>query len=146
MTDATQYERQLAELAEEYRLVAIYAFGSRAPEIAARVAGAPLPERRQPLSDVDIGVLPAFGHHLDVRDRVRIAIVLEDLFDVERVDLVVLPEVSAFLALDVVTGELLYTTDPDTQAEYRLYVLRRAADLAPFERERRRLLRERMAI
>ncbi len=65
---------------------------------------------------------------------------LEDLLDVPRVDLVILPEAPPFLALDIVQGELLCATDPVAEAEYQLYVLRRAGDLAPFERERRRMI------
>lgn len=129
----------LGDLARQYGLVAIYAFGSRAGEVAARVAGV-VPESVHPASDVDIGVLPVRGHHLTARDRVRLAIALEDLLDVKRVDLVILPEASPFLALDVVRGELLYTTDPDAEAEYQLYVLRRAGDLAPYQRERLRMI------
>jgi hypothetical protein len=60
---------------------------------------------------------------------------LEALFDVRRVDLIVLPEADAFLAADVVRGELLAMTDPDAEAEAQLHYLRRAADLAPFLRE-----------
>jgi len=67
-------------------------------------------------------------------------VALEDLLDVDRVDLVVLPEASPYLALDIVCGELLCATDLDAEAEYQLYVLRRAGDLAPWERERRRML------
>jgi hypothetical protein len=57
-----------------------------------------------------------------------------------RVDLVWLPGAEPYLALDVVSGELLHCADPVRQAEYELYVLRRAGDLAPFERERRAFL------
>jgi hypothetical protein len=39
-----------------------------------------------------------------------------------------------------VCGELLCVTDPDTEAAYQLYVLQRAGELAPLERERRRML------
>jgi len=46
-----------------------------------------------------------------------------------------LPEANAFLAADVVRGELLLATDLDAEAEAQLYYLRRAADLAPFLRE-----------
>lgn len=129
----------LHDLSEQYSLVAIYAFGSRANEVAARVTGQ-LMTAAHPRSDVDIGVLPVRGHHLTIRDRVRMAIALEDALDVSRVDLVLLPEAKAFLAADIVCGELLYTTDADAEAEFQLYALRRVADLAPFERERRRLI------
>jgi hypothetical protein len=71
---------------------------------------------------------------------VRLTIDLEDLFGADRVDLVILPEASAFLALEAIQGELLYCEDEDDQAEYELYVLRRAGDLAPFERERREMI------
>lgn len=52
----------------------------------------------------------------------------------------VLPEAGAFLALAAVSGELLHCENPTDQAEYELYVLRRAGDLLPFERERRALI------
>jgi hypothetical protein len=57
---------------------------------------------------------------------------LEELFDVPRVDLVVLSEVGTLLALNVIRGELLYCCDRHAQAEYELYIMRKAADLAPF--------------
>lgn len=135
----------LNDLARRYNLVALYAFGSRAAEIAARVTGETV-VAAFPSSDVDIGVLPVRGHRLTAQDRVRLAIALEDVLDVNRVDLVVLPEASPYLALDVVCGELLCVTDPDAEAAYQLYVLRRAGDLAPLERERRRMLLEEEAI
>ena len=56
---------------------------------------------------------------------------LETLLGADRVDLVILPEANAFLAADVVRGELLLATDLDAEAELQLYYLRRAADLAP---------------
>lgn len=85
-------------------------------------------------------MLPAWGRRLTARERVRLAIALEDALDVRRVDLVILPEASPYLALDVVRGELLYTADPDAEAEYQLYVLRRAGDLAPYQHERWRII------
>jgi hypothetical protein len=67
---------------------------------------------------------------------------LEDLLDAPRVDLVSLPRADPFLALDIIRGELLSTSDADRQAEYELFVLRRAADLLPFQRERVRMILE----
>lgn len=141
---ASQTPHTLARLAEQYRQVAVYAFGSRAAEMAARAQGlahhpgpGTEPGAAQGVeSDVDIGVLPRSGHRLGPRDRVRLVQALEDALGVARVDLVVLPEARPFLAADIVSGELLAVTDPDAEAEYQLYVLRRAGDLAPFERER----------
>ena len=87
-------------------------------------------------SDVDIGVEPKPGRYLNAKERVRLAIELEDVLDVNRVDLVILSEADPFLALEIIRGELLYCADADAQAEYELYVLRRAGDLAFYARER----------
>ena len=124
----------LEALAAEYELLAIYVFGSRAEEIAARATGGPA-AATHPGSDVDIGVEPLRGRDLSAQDRVRIVQRLETLLDAPRVDLIILPEANAFLAADVVRGELLLATDLDAEAEVQLYHLGRAADLAPLLRE-----------
>jgi len=129
---------RLAAIARHFHLDAVYVFGSRAGEVSASVA------RRAPLtagrSDIDIGVLPEPRQHLDARQRVDLVLELEDLFEGARVDLVVLPEAPAMLAADIVSGELLVAENRLREAEYQLYALRRAADLAPFERERRAIV------
>lgn len=131
----------LRQIAIRYRLADVYVFGSRAAEIAACVRGdATAGCAARPESDVDIGVRPQARRRLAVHERVDLASELEDLLSARRVDLVVVPEAKAFLARDIIAGELLYCADPDEQAEYELYVLRRAGDLAPFERERREFL------
>lgn len=88
-------------------------------------------------SDLDLAVLcdPA----LDLEQRIE----LED--ELERtsgrsVDLVDVARASPFLALDVIRGERIFERDGRRLDEFDLYVLRRASDLAPFERERRRAL------
>ena len=127
-------QRGLETLATEFGLLAIYVFGSRAEEIAARVAGSPV-AAAHPESDVDIGVEPLRGRRLSAQDRVHIVRRLETLLGADRVDLIILPEATSFLAADVVRGELLLATDLDAEAEVQLYYLRRAADLAPLLRE-----------
>jgi predicted nucleotidyltransferase len=111
--------------ASDPRLLALYLFGSRS--------------RREETdqSDVDIGVL--FRHAQSLQE----VLVLED--EIERrlgvpVDLVDAGRANAFLALDIIRGERLFCADEDRCDEFELYVMRRAGDLAPFERERRRLL------
>lgn len=134
------FASRLARAADRFGVRDVYVFGSRAPEIYARMQGDVPADRRLPQSDVDIAVQPRSGHTLNARDRVRLTIELEDLLDAPRVDLVVLSEARPFLALDVIRGELLHTSDPLAQAEHELYILRRAADLAPFQRERVRAI------
>lgn len=131
---------RLSSLARKYGIADFYVFGSRAREIAARVHGSREPYQAPSESDADLAVRPRHGVAFDADDRVSLTLALEDLFRVPRVDLVVLPEAGAFLALAAVSGELLYCENLTDQAEYELYVLRRAGDLLPFERIRRELI------
>ena len=140
--NAATLRERLAALAREYEILDIYAFGSRAVEIADRVHASAGSVDVRTEADLDVAVRPGNGVCFDVDRRVGFAQALEELLDVDRVDLVVLPEAGAFLALAAVSGELLCCEDPTDQAEYELYVLRRAGDLLPFERERRRLILE----
>jgi len=131
---------KLGSLARKYGIADVYVFGSRAAAIAARVRGSIEQPGAPAGSDADIAVRPHHGRRFGASDRVDLTLALEDLFEVPRVDLVVLPEAGAFLALAAVSGELLYCEDATDQAEYELYVLRRAGDLLPFERQRRELI------
>lgn len=126
---------QLKAAASPYSIATLYVFGSRATEIAREVRGRGLPLQHAE-SDVDVGVQPAPDRRLTAQDRVRLAMELEDILGVSRVDLVVLPEADPFLALEVIRGEMLYCADADAQAEDELYVLRRAGDLAHYARDR----------
>lgn len=107
------------------RVRAVYVFGSQAEGTA------------RPDSDVDLAVL--FGEPASLADRVRLEYRLAEALERE-VDLVDLGSCDAFLALEVIRGERLHCADGLACDEFELYVLRRAADLAHFERERRRML------
>ena len=111
--------------ASDPRIVALYLFGSRARGEAT--------ER----SDVDVGIL--FRREVALRDLLLLEGALEQHLSLP-VDLVDAGRASAFLALDLIRGERVYCSDADRCDEFELYVMRRAGDLAPFERERRRLL------
>ena len=128
-------EAKLKDIGIRYKILALYAFGSRAVEISGFVRGQKVP-LQWANSDVDIGVQLKPGRYLSAKERVQLAIELEDLLDVNRVDLVILSDADPLLALEVVRGELLYCADADAQAEYELYVLRRAGDLAFYARQR----------
>ncbi|MGH7551938.1 MAG: nucleotidyltransferase domain-containing protein, partial [Longimicrobiales bacterium] len=119
----------LDSLARRFGIADLYVFGSRAGEIAARVRGSIEPPRAPSESDADIAVRPRFGVRFEASDRVDLTLALEELLRVPRVDLVVLPEAGAFLALAAISGELLYCDNSTDQAEHELYVLRRAGDL-----------------
>lgn len=124
-------------ICHRYHIDILYVFGSRAKELANYASGKGKIASEKNV-DVDLGVLPAQKYHLNVKDRVRLTVDLEDLIGVCRVDLVILSEASPFLALDVIRGEELYSADPNRTAEYELYILRTVGDLAYFERRRRK--------
>jgi predicted nucleotidyltransferase len=129
----------LEGLLAPFGVASAYAFGSRGSEVSAWLAGSgSRPETGD--SDVDIGVRPLHGTRWGVKEKVRLAQALEDLLGCARVDLVVLPEADPFVAAEVIRGERLYAADSEDADEYDLYVLRRAGDLLPLERERVRLI------
>jgi predicted nucleotidyltransferase len=131
------YKRRISAFARCNGLEIIYAFGSRAKEILARIQGK-TPHSAHPRSDLDLGIKPV--RPLSVKEKVRIAIFFEDLFDISRVDVVSLPEAPASLGGEIVSGELLYAANEKNEADCQLYHMRRAADLLPFERERARMI------
>ena len=111
--------------ASDPRILAAYLFGSRGRR----------EETEQ--SDVDVGVL--FRQEESLREVLLLEDALERRLGLP-VDLVDAGKASPFLALDIIRGERVFCADPDRCDEFELYVMRRAGDLAPFERERRRLL------
>jgi predicted nucleotidyltransferase len=129
----------LRELCLQFKVDILYVFGSRVAEVKGWLEGAG-PALTPGPADVDIGVKTARGVTLSVDDKVHLALALEDLLGVTRVDLVSLAEADPFLAANVVRGERLYAGDGYEADEYELYVLRRAGDLAPLERERMALI------
>jgi len=127
----------LARLCRQFDIEILYVFGSRAREVGEWVSGTrPSPSSKS--ADVDIGVKASRA--LKVDDKVRLSLALEDLLGATRVDLVLLSEADPFLAANIVRGERLYVRDTYQADEYDLYVLRRAGDLAPLERERMALI------
>lgn len=132
-------QKEIKRLAGRYNLQLIYAFGSRAKEAFDLTHGKKATLQASS-SDLDIGLKS--GRPLGVDDKVNIAVFFEDLFDVPRVDVVMLPEAPVMLALEIVQGELLFAEDDRYEAEYQLYIMRLAAELAPFERMKRDLILE----
>ena len=91
----------------------------------------------RPDSDVDLGVL------YRLRQPLAATLTLEQHIEEiigQRVDVVDVARAGAFLAFDVVRGERVFCRDSTETDRFELYVLRRAGDLLPFERERQALL------
>lgn len=125
----------LGRLAVRFGLLDLYVLGSRSEE-AARVVEGCLSALASGGSDLDVAVRFDPALPVSARERSRLAAALEDLFGAGRVDLVDLGRADPFLAVEAIRGRLLYCRDALDQAEYELYVLRRAADLDVFRRRR----------
>lgn len=126
---------KLESVTRAFRIQILYAFGSRMAEVRAAVDGTTKLDPTNS-SDIDVGVKLFRGEVLSIREKAELAIELEDLFSTGRVDLVLLSDADPFLAANIIRGERLFCCDVDAADEYELFVLRRAGDLAPFERER----------
>jgi predicted nucleotidyltransferase len=132
-------QRELARIAERYRLSSLYVFGSREKEVAELVRQR-VGSLKRSTADVDIAVLPEPSVILNVREKIEVILELEQLFGAPKVDLVVLPEADPFLAVNAIRGERIYCDDQHRADEYELYILRRGGDLLPLERERIRII------
>jgi predicted nucleotidyltransferase len=128
--------RRLRQICDRHGIDFVYAFGSRACEVRNFLDGLGKMDEHA-ASDVDIGVKasPSRGA-MPVREKVDVAAEMEELLVVERVDLVILSEADPFLSANIVRGERIFCRDHYAADEYDLYILRRAGDLAPLERER----------
>lgn len=135
---------RLEQIALRFGVREVYAFGSRAREVSARLRGES-PCVDHPESDVDVGVRMGARAKISPSDRVKLALEIEDLLGTPRVDLVIVDEVDPFLAVEIVRGELCYAADLDRQARYELFVLAQAGDLLPFKKERIRMILEERA-
>lgn len=132
-------EQLLAKLCQKYNIATLYVFGSRANEVRHWLADETAVLSSSP-SDVDIGVQTTPHTPFGLAEKVRLAQELEDFFGVARVDLVSFRDADPFLAANIVRGERLYARNTYEADEFDLYILRRAGDLAPLERERMALI------
>ena len=126
--------RRLEEICARHDVAALYAYGSRALQAlrwlhhGGAIAAGP--------SDLDLAISRGVGKRYSLAEKVALATAFSDLFEFEAVDLADMAEVDPFVAANIVRGERLYCSDRMYAEELDLYVLRRAGDLAPFERER----------
>lgn len=111
-------------LASHDAVRAAYLFGSQARGDA------------RPDSDIDIGVLYRSPQPLGTTAVLEATLTQASG---QKVDLVDVGGASAFLALEIVRGERIFTRDATDTDRFELYVLRRAGDLLPFERQRQAL-------
>jgi predicted nucleotidyltransferase len=126
---------RLKSFCRHHRVEILYVFGSRAGEIHQAIDGDGGIEPGQS-SDVDIALKLSMDRTLSVREKTELAVALENLLGVDRVDMIILSQADPFLAVNIIRGERVFCTDDYAADEFELYVLRRAGDLAPFEKMR----------
>lgn len=118
--------RSLCAVAErDADVCALYVFGSRIDGTA------------RPDSDLDLGVL--YGS----RQPTEKTLALEEALHVATrapIDLVDAARATPFLAFAIVRGDRIFVRREVEADLFDLYVLRRAGDLLPFERERQAML------
>ena len=138
--EITRYDRgELKKICGRYSIDTIYAFGSRGMELKLFAAGAGDIDRSK-VSDFDVAVKITPQKSLSVRQKSQLTIDLEELFQLTKLDLVVINEADPFLAANIIRGERIFCRDEYLADQYELYVLRRAGDLIPLERERLQII------
>ena len=134
-TEMSDLSERIIDVCQRFNLVTLYVFGSQGSPIFDSIrkgTSLSLTEGH----DVDVGVKAHRNFPLSVKQKVELTIELEDLLDAPRVDLISLDDADPFLAANIIRGERIYAADDYVADEYELYILRRAGDLAPFEKER----------
>ena len=125
-------------MVSELLLEAVARIAAADPEIRALyMFGSQSSGQARPDSDVDLGVL--YRQRQPLAATLTLEQQIEEIIG-QHVDVVDLARAGAFLALDVVLGERVFCRDSTETDRFELYVLRRAGDLLPFERERQALL------
>jgi predicted nucleotidyltransferase len=122
---------RLNDICREHGLLSVYLFGSRADDGLRRLQGLQVAGAG---SDLDVGVFFQ-SRQLDVRRLGVLQIALEEIFGPLRVDLVPLDRVDPLFQFRAVDGHRVAATDSTAADERELEVMRRAADLLPFQRQ-----------
>jgi len=129
----------LEEICRKHGVDSLYLFGSRAEEVRSWLEQE-TDGSIHSSSDIDVGIKVKTDERWLIEKKISLTIDLEDYFGCRRVDLVLLNKADPFLAAEIVRGERVYARNEQAADEYDLYVLRRAGDLAPLEKERMALI------
>ncbi len=122
---------ELATACRRHGVVALYLFGSRMDDGLARLRGRSVPAGG---SDLDVGVRFATPQ-FNAQALSSLQVALEDVFEPLIVDLVPLQRVDPLFQYEAVNGHRVFETDSTQADEYELLVMRRAAELAPLQRQ-----------
>ncbi|HSN55053.1 MAG TPA: nucleotidyltransferase domain-containing protein [Candidatus Sulfomarinibacteraceae bacterium] len=122
---------RLNVICREHGLLSVYLFGSRADDGLRRFRGDDVDGRG---SDLDVGVF-FVSRNPDAGRLGELQVALEEVFAPLRVDLVPLDRVDPLFQFRAIDGHRIAATDSTSADERELEVMRRAADLLPFQRQ-----------
>lgn len=123
--------KRLDAICREFDLLSVYLFGSRADDGLRRFRGDDIGGQG---SDLDVGVF-FVSRDPDAGRLGELQVALEEVFAPLRVDLVSLDRVDPLFQFRAIDGHRVAATDSTTADERELEVMRRAADLLPFQRQ-----------
>ena len=123
--------KRLDDICREFDLLSVYLFGSRADDGLRRFHG-DVVDRQS--SDLDVGVF-FVSRNPDPGRLGELQVALEAVFAPLRVDLVPLDCVDPLFQFRAIDGHRIAATDSTAADERELEVMRRAADLLPFQRQ-----------
>lgn len=123
--------QRLDEICRQFGLLAVYLFGSRADDGRRLLAGDAV---RLQGSDLDVGVFFVRGR-VELGRLGSLQAALGDVFAPLRVDLVPLDRVDPLFQFAAIDGIRVAAPRPRPADEHELLVMRRAADLLPFQRQ-----------
>lgn len=120
----------LAAACEQFRLLSVYLFGSRADDGLDLLHGKAVEGTG---SDLDVGVVFR-GDQVPVTVLGLLQADLAEVFTPLQVDLVPLQRVDALFQYEAIEGHRVAAPDSVAADYYELYVMRRAAELLPIQR------------
>lgn len=122
---------RLAEICADFGLLSVYLFGSRADDGRRVIDGGSVSSQG---SDLDVGVFGVAGP-VPAERLGALQARLEEIFSPLRVDLVPLDRVDPLFQFRAISGDRVVATRQRAADEKELEVMRRAADLLPFQRQ-----------
>jgi predicted nucleotidyltransferase len=122
---------RLNDVCREHGLLSVYLFGSRADDGLRRFHGDVVDRQG---SDLDVGVF-FVSRNPDPGRLGKLQVALEEVFAPLRVDLVPLDRVDPLFQFRAIDGHRIAVTDSTGADERELEVMRRAADLLPYQRQ-----------
>ncbi len=133
-------------MCRQHGLALVYLFGSQAAN-ALRMLHGEMVELRDPLADIDIGIVTMRPLPSDARQRLRLYAALHnalsEFFAPYPVDLVLLEEHHSVFQAGALMGACAFQSNQAFRDRYEMSILRRAADFKPFlDRFHREVLEE----